>query len=70
MQVKPPVRNWERLNNAAQRIGVPADILRADITAGKADVRMQRMGKRGLVFLASNDVDALQAQLAWGGTQR
>jgi len=60
---KPPVNRWERAGVAAQRIGIPPRLLLSQIEAGLADVRCARLGRRGLVHLAANDVDQLASRL-------
>lgn len=69
MIFKPPTR-WERLATAAQRVGVSPRVLLRTIEAGRADVRVQRLGARELIHVASADVDQYAAVLNYGGTQR
>lgn len=61
---KPPVTRWERCAQAAARVGIPKSLLLSQIDAGLADIRCARLGRRGLVHLAANDVDQLASRLA------
>lgn len=61
-----PTGPWLRLSEAAQRIGLPVDLLRSELSVGRCQVRAAKVGKRDLVMLASNDVDALAARMAAG----
>ncbi len=62
----PPIGSWLRLSEAAERLGVSQDLLRAELSVGRCPVRVTRMGKRGLALLASTDVDALAARMSAG----
>lgn len=66
MQVpRPPVTRWVRYTQEAQRCGVPPraylDLVRHDPL-----VRVQHLGKRGLLHVALEDADALANRLAQG----
>jgi hypothetical protein len=65
----PPVARWVRLSEAAARVGIPPRLLASDIEAGNAHVRTQTFGRRGLVFVASEDVEALRHRLEQGGAR-
>lgn len=62
-----PVRRWERVSEAAARAGLPsADLLVSELGAGRCSIRVARLGKRGMLFVASEDVDAWARRLAAG----
>lgn len=62
----PPTR-WERIGDAADRLGLPTpDLLRSELTAAGGQIRSARIGVRGLVLVASADVDAFARRLAAG----
>ena len=60
---KPPAGFWERYTSAAHRIGVQPKVLRATIEAGGAQIRVARLGARGLLHVAASDVDAFARRL-------
>lgn len=61
----PPVTRWERVGDAAARIGLDTpDLLRSQLSVAGCQIRAARIGKRGLLFVASNDVDAFARRLA------
>lgn len=64
-----PVSRWLRLSEAAARVGIPPRLLRSDIEAGRAALRTQVLGKRGLLFVAAEDADALRFRLEQGGAR-
>lgn len=63
----PPVTKWERLAQAAARVGLPsADLLRSELSVAGSQIRAARVGKRGLLLVAANDIDAYARRLAAG----
>jgi hypothetical protein len=65
-ETAPPPR-WERLNAAAARLGIPRDVLLSSIETGQAPIRVIELGRRALVHVAVEDVDAWRSRLAYGG---
>jgi len=61
---QPTALRWERLSTAAARLGLPPRVLRDEIDAGRASIRTAALGKRGLHFVAAQDVDAYSLALA------
>lgn len=59
-----PLPRWERLAVASARVGIPPDLLRSHIDAGRAHIRTAVLGRRGLVHVAADDVDAFARGLA------
>lgn len=61
----PPV-DWIRATAAARRLGIPGrEVFRAEI--GRLNIRSQRLGKSGILFVAASDVERAAQQLAMGG---
>lgn len=62
----PPVTRWERYTQAAARCGIPP---RAFLELVNHDplMRVQRLGKRQLLHVPANDVEALAMRLQQGG---
>lgn len=59
-----PVDRWERVTAAAARVGIAPSVLRSTISAGRADIRVATLGKRGLVYCAAVDVDSYARRIA------
>lgn len=64
----PPVSHWVRYTQAAQRFGVPP---RAFLHLVESDplARVQRLGKRALVYIAAEDVERIGQRLQQGATR-
>lgn len=64
----PPITRWERHTQAAARCGIPPRAF-LEIVMHDPMVRVQRLGKRQLLHVASNDVDGLAARMQSGGVR-
>lgn len=67
-QLQPP--RWERLAGAAALRGLPHRALLADIESGRAPVRLLKIGKRGLPYVCTRDLDAYLAAITTRGVAR
>ena len=65
----PPVGRWLRLAEGAARLGLPPRVLRTSIEAGTAAVRAQRLGARGMLYVAEGDLEQFALQLQRGGVR-
>jgi hypothetical protein len=65
---QPPVTRWERHTAAAARCGIPPRAF-LDLVNHDPLLRVQRLGKRQLLHVAANDVDALAVRLQHGGVR-
>jgi len=65
----PPGR-WVRLAEAAARVGIPPRVLKTSIAAGVANIRVQHLGQRGLMYVAEADVQPFADKLQRLGATR
>ena len=64
-QPAPP--RWIRLADGARLLGLPSpELLQSEIEAGRAPVRVARLGVRGLVHVCADDLGAYARILAAG----
>lgn len=62
----PPPPRWVRIAPAAHAVGITPALLRSQIEAGLAPVRLARLGKRGLLHVEFGDVQRFGEMLARG----
>ena len=62
---KPPPVRWERYTHCAARCGVPPRAF-LDLVHRDPAVRVQHLGKRGLLHIAAEDAEAIVSRLQNG----
>lgn len=66
----PPPGRWIRASEGSARVGLPTGVFKRCLESGSTGIRTMAVGKRGLVYIAENDLGQFADRLQRVGATR